>query len=79
MLELLRVDLAGLEPRVSLAHVLLLRPMLRRNLPVGRYYLMPMFSLTVWLIFGKLWEARSRLYRSRSLQRNTRLKALAEI
>ena len=29
--------------------------------------------------FGKLWEARSRLYRSRILQVNTRLKALDEI
>ena len=32
-----------------------------------------------WLIFGKLLEARSRLYRSRILQVNTRLKALGEI
>ena len=33
----------------------------------------PMFFLTkknVWLIFGKLWEARSRLYRSQILQAN---------
>ena len=32
-----------------------------------------------WLIFGKLLEARSRLYRRRILQVNTRLKALDEI
>ena len=32
-----------------------------------------------WLIFGKLWEARSRLYRRRFLQVNTCWKALAEI
>ena len=40
-------------------------------------YRMPMFfltfilTLTFWLIFGKLWEARSRLYRNRILQVNT--------
>ena len=33
----------------------------------------------LWLIFGKLCEARSRLYRRRFLQVNTRLKALDEI
>ena len=32
-----------------------------------------------WPILGKLWEARSRLYRSRILQVNPRLKALDEI
>ena len=37
------------------------------------------FVSNVWLIFGKLKEARSRLYRSRFLQVNTRLKALGEI
>ena len=31
------------------------------------------FYSNFWLIFGKLWEARSRLYRSRFLQVNTRL------
>ena len=38
--------------------------------------LMPMFFLTFGylVIFGKLWEARSRLYRRQSLQVNTRLK-----
>ena len=30
-------------------------------------------------MFGKLWETRSRLYRSRFLQANTRLKAIDEI
>ena len=30
-----------------------------------------------WLTFGKLWEARPRLYRRKILQINTRLKALA--
>ena len=39
----------------------------------------PMFLLTFfsnfWIIFGKLLEARSRLYRSQILQLNTRLKA----
>ena len=37
----------------------------------------PTFILTlfsnVWLILGKLWEARSRLYRRQSLQVRTRL------
>ena len=33
----------------------------------------------VWLIFGVLWEARSRLYRRRFLQVNSRWKALDEI
>ena len=37
------------------------------------------FYSNFWLIFGKLWEARSRLYRSRILQVNTRWKALSEI
>ena len=32
-----------------------------------------------WRIFGKLWEARSRLYRNESLQLNSRWKALDEI
>ena len=32
-----------------------------------------------WINFGKLWEARSRLYRNESLQVNTRWKALDEI
>ena len=40
-----------------------------------------LFVNQFWLMFGKLWEARSRLYRSRFLQVNTstRLKALDEI
>ena len=32
-----------------------------------------------WLVFSKLWEARSRLYRNESLQVNSRWKALDEI
>ena len=32
-----------------------------------------------WRFFGKLWEARSRLYRNESLQVNSRWKALDEI
>ena len=39
----------------------------------------PNFYSNFWLIFGKLWETRSRLYRSGILQVNTRWKALAEI
>ena len=37
------------------------------------------FFLTFGESFGKLWEARSRLYRNESLQGNTRWKALDEI
>ena len=37
------------------------------------------FYSNFWLIFGKLWEACSRLYRRRFLQLNTRVKALDEI
>ena len=37
------------------------------------------FFFKYWLIFGKLWEACSRLYRRQILQVNTRLKALDEI
>ena len=42
-------------------------------------YVFSNFYSNFWLIFGKLCEARSRLYRSRILQVNTRLKALDEI
>ena len=45
----------------------------------ARAYVFSSFSSNFWLIFGKLWEARSRLYRSRILQVNTRWKALNEI
>ena len=48
-----------------------------------RLFERPMFILTFlsncWIIFGKLWAARSRLHRRRFLQVNTRLKALDEI
>ena len=37
------------------------------------------FYSNFWPIFGKLWEARSPLYRSRILQVNSRWKPLAEI
>ena len=37
------------------------------------------FSPHFWLVFGTLWEARSRLYRRYNLQLNARLKALDEI
>ena len=37
------------------------------------------FLSNFWRTFGKLWEARSRLYRNESLQVNTRWKALDEI
>ena len=42
-------------------------------------YFFSNFFSNVWLILGKLWEARSRLYRRQVLQVNTRLKALDEI
>ena len=37
------------------------------------------FFPNFWRFFGKLWEARSRLYRNESLQVNSRWKALDEI
>ena len=37
------------------------------------------FCSNFWLIFGKLWEVLSRLYRRQNLQVNTCLKALDEI
>ena len=42
-------------------------------------YVYSNFFSNFWLFFGKLWEARSRLCRSRILQVNTRWKALEEI
>ena len=42
------------------------------------FYVMLTFS-KCWVFFGKLWEARSRLRRSRLLQVSTRLKAVDEI
>ena len=47
----------------------------RRRKLVTTYVFSNCYS-NFWLIFGKLWEARSRLYRSQNLQVNTRLKAL---
>ena len=66
-------------PRASCASV--------RNAPgaavAGRHgtYVFSSLYSNIWLLvfFGKLWEARSRLYRSQILQINTRWKALAEI
>ena len=43
------------------------------------YIFLTFSNLKFWLIFGKLWEARSRLYRRQFVQVNTRSKALEEI
>ena len=42
-------------------------------------YVFSNFYSNFWIIFGKRWEARSRLYRNESLQVNSRWKALDEI
>ena len=42
-------------------------------------YVYASFLSNVWLIFGKSWEARSRLYQSRFFANHTCLKALEEI
>ena len=52
---------------------------LDRNIHVEERKMFMFFSnlfSKIWLIFGKLWEARSWLYRRQILQVNTRLKAL---
>ena len=57
-------------------------PWLAPSLPAlspRRPMLFLIFSSNFLLIFGKLWEVRSKLYRRQILQINTRLKALAEI
>ena len=43
------------------------------------YYVFSNVYSNFWLIFGKLWEARPRLYQRQFLQVNNRLKALDEI
>ena len=47
--------------------------------PGRQAYVFSNFCSNFWLIFGNLFEARSRLYRRQILQVNTRLKALDEI
>ena len=59
-------------------------PVMREFGPLSCRGPKPIFILTFFLTFGKLWEARSRWYRRRFLQVNsyivnTRLKALDEI
>ena len=72
-------NLASIQPRTSLlkSDEMPERLLGRRGVqaPPG----VSRFLSNFWLIFGKLWEARSRLYRSQNLQVNMRLKALVEI
>ena len=48
-------------------------------IPSSAAYVYSDFFSNFWLIFGKLWEARSRLYRRRILQVNSHFSAFFEI